>query len=139
MTLGIDLIPGEADVGTKSRADDDAESANGNKASAVVSKHLTVYGLMPLGSTPLFIKGGITSMDVETNEVLNTGSKYGNTSVNGVTVGIGAHAERDNGLFVRVEASMAEYENLTLTSDGGNTVQADLDTTSITLSVGKSF
>ena len=75
MTLGIDLIPGEADVGTKSRADDDAESANGNKASAVVSNHLTVYGLMPLGSTPLFIKGGITSMDVETNEVLNTGSK----------------------------------------------------------------
>ena len=138
-TLGIDYIPGEADVGTKSRADDDAETNGGNKASATVSNHLTVYGLMPLGSTPLFIKGGIVSMDVETNELLNTGSKYGNTSVNGVTVGIGAHAERDNGLFVRVEASMAEYENLTLTSDGGNVVQADLDTTSLTLSIGKSF
>ena len=139
MTLGIDLIPGEADVGTKSRADDDAESANGNKASAVVSKHLTVYGLMPLGSTPFFVKAGVISMDVETNEKLNTGSSYGNTSVNGVIAGIGAHFERDNGLFARVEANMAEYENLTLKSSGSNTVDADLDTTSLKLSVGKSF
>ena len=139
MTIGLDLIPGEADVGTKTRADDDAETTGDNKASATVSNHLTVYGLMPLGSSPLFIKGGIVSMDVETNENLATGSAYGNTSVNGVMVGIGAHVERDSGLFVRVEASMAEYENLTLVSDGGNTVEADLDTSSLTLSVGKSF
>ena len=138
-TLGIDYIPGEADVGTKSRADDDAESSGGNKASAVVSEHLTFYGLMPIGSSPLFLKAGITSMDVETNEVLNTGSKYGNASVNGVTAGIGMHFERDNGLFVRGEYSMTEYEELTLTSDGSNIVQADLDVTALKLSVGKSF
>ena len=139
MTLGIDLIPGEADVGTKSRADDDLESAGGNKASAEVSNHLTFYGLMPLGSSPLFIKGGVSSMDVATKEVLATGSAYGDTSVNGVMVGIGAHLERDNGVFARLEASMAEYESLSLVSDGGNTVHADLDTSSLTLSIGKSF
>lgn len=139
LTFGVDYIPGEADVATKSRADDDIESANGNKASAVVSDHVTVYGLMPLGSTPFFVKGGVISMDVETNEKLNTGSKYGNTSVNGVIVGIGAHLERDNGLFARVEANMAEYESLTLKSDGGNTIDADLDTTAIKFSIGKSF
>jgi hypothetical protein len=138
-TLGIDYIPGEADVGTKSRADDDAETNGGNKASAVVSEHFTFYGLMPIGSSPLFLKAGITSMDVETNEVLNTGSKYGNASISGVTAGIGAHFERDNGLFVRGEYSVTEYEELTLTSDGSNVVQADLDVTALKLSVGKSF
>ena len=138
-TLGIDYIPGEADVGTKSRADDDLETTGGNKASAVVSEHLTFYGLMPMGSSPLYLKAGITSMDVETNEVLSTGSKYGNASINGVTAGIGAHFERDNGLFVRGEYSITEYEELTLTSDGSNVVQADLDVSMLKLSIGKSF
>ena len=139
ITFGISHIPGEADIGTKSRADDDAETSGGNKASAEVSNHLTFYGLMPLGSSPFFVKGGVTSMDVETKEKLNTGSAYGNTSVNGVVAGIGAHLERDNGLFARLEANIAEYESLSLTSDGGNVVDADLDTSAITLSIGKSF
>ena len=138
-TLGVDYVPGEADVGTKNRADDDLESANGNKASAVVSEHLTFYGLMPMGSSPLYVKAGILSMNVETNEVLNTGSKYGDTTVNGVTAGIGAHFERDSGLFLRAEYSMSEYEDIRLTSDGDNIVEADLDTTAMKLSIGKSF
>ena len=139
VTFGIDFIPGEASVGSKTRSDDDEDTTGDNKASAEVSDHLTVYALMPLGSSPFFVKGGITSMDVVTTENLATGSTYGNTSVNGVTAGFGAHMERDNGLFLRAEASMAEYENLTLVSSAGNTVQADLDTTSLTLSIGKSF
>ena len=138
-TLGIDFVPGEADVGTKSRADDDIESNGGNKASAVVSEHLTFYGLMPMGSSPLYVKAGIISMDVETDEKLNTGSKYGNTSVTGVTAAIGAHFERDNGLFVRAEYSMSEYEDIRLTSDGSNIIEADIDTTAMKLSIGKSF
>jgi len=139
-TLGIDYVPGEADVGTKSRADDDIESDNGNKASAVVSEHLTFYGLMPIGSSPLYAKAGVISMEVETNEVLNTGSTYGNATVNGVTVGLGAHLENDtNGLFVRAEYSVSEYEEITLTSSGSNIVQADLDTSALKIAIGKSF
>ena len=138
-TLGVDYIPGEADVGNKSRADDDADTTGGNKASAVVSEHLTFYGLMPMGSSPLYLKAGVTSMDVETTEKLNTGSTYGNKTINGVTAGIGAHIERDNGLFVRGEYSITEYENLTLTSSASNIVQADLDVSMLKLSVGKSF
>ena len=110
-----------------------------NKAEAEISNHITYYGLMPLGDSPIFVKGGITSMDVETKEVLATGATYGNTSVNGVTVGIGAHLERDNGLFLRVEANVAEYENLTLTGSTGNVIQADLDTSEARFSIGKSF
>ena len=145
MTIGIDYIPGEASVGVQSRTD--ATSTEGatvstdviNKASAEISNHITYYGLMPLGDSPIFIKGGITSMDLETNEVLATGATYGNTSVNGVTVGIGAHLERDSGLFLRIEANVAEYENLTLTGSTGNVIQADLDTSEARLSIGKSF
>ena len=138
-TLGVDYIPGEADVGNKSRADDDADTTGGNKASAVVSNHLTFYGLMPMGASPLYLKAGVTSMDIETTENLNTGSAYGNETVNGVTAGIGAHFERDNGFFTRAEYSITEYEEVTLTSDGSNIVQADLDVSMIKLSVGKSF
>ena len=138
-TLGVDYVPGEADVGTKTRADDDFDSTGGNKASAVVSEHLTLYGLMPMGSSPFFIKAGIISMDVETKEKLGTGSTYGNTSINGVTAGIGAHFERDNGIYVRIEHSRSEYEDIRLTSSGSNIVEADLDTTAMKFSIGKSF
>ena len=78
-------------------------------------------------------------MDVETKEKLNTGSKYGNTSVNGVTAGIGAHFERDNGVYFRTEYSMSEYEDIRLTSTGSNIVEADIDTTAMKISIGKSF
>lgn len=138
-TLGIDYVPGEADVATKTRADDDEETTGDNKASAVVSQHLTFYALMPIGSSPFYVKGGVMSMEVETNEVLATGSTYGDATVNGVTAGVGAHIEGDNGLFVRGEYSVSEYEEITLTSSGSNIVQADLDTTALKLSIGKSF
>lgn len=138
-TLGFDYIPGEGTIGTKSRADDDAETSGGNTASAEVSEHITYYGLMPLGDSPIYLKGGLTQMDVTTTETLNTGSTYGDTSVDGVMFGIGAHLERDNGLFIRAEFNKAEYENISLTSSGSNIVQADLDTEEMKIAIGKSF
>tara|TARA_B100000787_G_scaffold141192_1_gene110252 strand:+ start:738 stop:1427 length:690 start_codon:yes stop_codon:yes gene_type:complete len=143
-TLGFDYVPGEASIGTKSRTDTnsfegDASATRINKASAQISNHVTYYGLMPFGSSPIFIKGGVTSMDVETKEVLGTGAKYGNESVNGVTAGIGAHLEKDNGLFIRIEANVSEYESISLTGTTGNIIEADLDTAEARFSIGKSF
>jgi hypothetical protein len=139
-TIGYDYIPGAADVSAKkSRADDDAETAGGNSAAAEVEDHMTIYALMPMGSSPFYIKAGISSMDVITTEKLNTGSTYGNASVNGVTAGIGAHLERDSGWFARLEYNIAEYEDISITSDGSNVVTADLDTSETRLSVGKTF
>ena len=94
---------------------------------------------MPVGTSPLFVKAGVISMDIITNEVLATGSTYGNATVNGVTLGVGAHLERDNGLFLRAELNMSEYENISITSSGSNIVSADLDTTQTKLSIGKTF
>ena len=61
--------------------------------------------------------------------------------INGVTAGVGAHLERDSGLFVRVEANVSEYEDMTFTSTAtlANTVEADINTAEMRLSVGKSF
>ena len=139
-TFGIDYIPGEADISaSRTRTDDDFETAGNNVAKAHVSKHLTFYGLMPLGSSPFFTKVGVISMDVNTTETLATGSTYGDTSVNGITAGIGGHFERDNGLFIRIEANMSQYEQISLTSSASNVITADLETKQTRLSVGKTF
>ena len=139
-TLGVEYIPGEADIsGVRTRTDDDIETTGNNKASATAEKHYTIYGIMPVGTSPLFVKAGVISMDIITNEVLATGSTYGNATVNGVTLGVGAHLERDNGLFIRAELNMSEYENISITSSGSNIVSADLDTTQTKLSIGKTF
>ena len=79
-------------------------------------------------------------MDINTTEVLATGSTYGNTSVNGVTVGLGLHIEREsNGLFFRAEVNRSEYEHIRITSSGSNIVNADLETTQTKFSIGKTF
>ena len=142
VALGIDYIPGDADIsGVKTRTDDDADTTGDNKASAHVSDHVTFYAMAPLGDSPFFIKGGITSLTVNTTEVLATGSEYGNKDINGVTAGMGAHFERDSGLFVRMEANVSEYEDMTFTSTAtlANTVEADINTAEMRISVGKSF
>ena len=142
VALGIDYIPGDADIsGVQTRTDDDAETSGDNSASAHVSDHITFYAMAPLGDSPFFIRGGITSLTVNTTENLATGSTYGNKDINGVTAGVGAHLERDSGLFVRVEANVSEYEDMTFTSTAtlANTVEADINTAEMRLSVGKSF
>ena len=142
VALGVDYIPGDADISAEqTRTDDDADTTGDNKASAHVSDHVTFYAMAPLGDSPFFIRGGITSLTVNTTENLATGSTYGNKDINGVTAGIGAHLERDSGLFVRVEANVSEYEDMTFTSTAtlANTIEADINTAEMRLSVGKSF
>jgi hypothetical protein len=142
VALGIDYIPGDADISAEqTRTDDDAETAGNNKASANISDHITFYAMAPLGDTPFFIKGGITQLTVVTTETLATGSTYGNKDINGVTAGVGAHFERDSGFFVRVEANVSEYEDMTFTSTAtlANTIEADINTAEMRLSVGKTF
>ena len=81
---------------------------------------------------------------MNTNEVLATGSKYGNASLEGHFYGIGLEKEiRDGALFLRTEAQKSSFDAIRLTSTGSDiTNKIDLDDIeglNYTLSIGKNF
>ena len=144
--LGLEVVPGSASIGSKSRADDDEESTNGNKASAEINGLASLYVLKTFGNG-LFFKAGMTQTEVVTTEALNTGSTYGNETVTGGLVGVGITKTNDNGVFFRASAEYTDYDDISLTSGtdvGGtansfNKVTASVDTTAFKISVGKAF
>ena len=76
---------------------------------------------------------------VKTNESLETGSTYGDTSLDGTSVGIGYHKELDNTLFIRVDGQYMSFDGVTLSSLDNTLNLKNLNGVTATLSVGKSF
>jgi len=93
-----------------------------------------------------FVKVGAMQGDLVTNESLDSGSTYGNTTLEGVMAGVGLERNLDNGMFVRAEVNYTQYDNITLNA---TTASGDSHSNKITvkdlsgftgaLSIGKSF
>ena len=76
----------------------------------------------------------------ETN--LATGGAYGDTSLDGYTLGLGFNNDMDNGMFVRFEAAVMDIDGATLVNKNDSTkkVTADgIEGISASLSLGKAF
>ena len=141
--LGIDYVPSALETETvESRRLDKTTSATAsnveNKVQIDFEDLTTVYaGLMVTENA--YVKAGMVTVDVITNENLGTGGSYGNTSLDGAMIGIGYNKSMDNGMFVRVEGNYLNFDSQSLTS-GDMTVQLkSLDGVTGKLSIGKSF
>ena len=86
-----------------------------------------------------YIKAGVVSVDVITNEKLGTGGSYGNTSLDGTSLGIGYNKTMDNGMFVRAEGNYMSFDGASLTSGDMTVKLKNLDGLTGKLSIGKSF
>ena len=145
--LGVEYVPGSADINsaTRSRSDDDEETAGDNKASADIDGLTSVY-IIKTFESGLFVKAGMTSTTVNTTEVLATGSKYGDVDIDGTVLGIGINRTTDSGMFFRVSGEYTDYDDISLTSQTAdavsgtkNKIDASLDTTAFKLAIGKAF
>ena len=146
ISLGLDFIPFKADVSdkTKKRSDTEASvtgtdtAANTSRtqtAQAELENHLTLYANYSLTDT-FFVKAGVAFVELNTDESLGTGSKYGNEDIYGGVIGIGADSGQG-----RFEIIYTDYEDISLTSSvartgvtGNNKIEADLDTVAFKLS-----
>ena len=144
LALGIDYTPADSELGSGTRADDDFETTGDNTASAELTGHMTIYGLLPMGSGGAYLKAGVARASIDTLENLATGTTYGNADVDGLIVGLGFERETDNGGFLRMEGTYTDYEDVklrgSLDSDSvRNIVDADVDAFAFRISVGKAF
>ena len=87
----------------------------------------------------LFIKFGDMSVDVKTNEVIETGATYGDFTLDGNMYGIGFNKTFDNTMFIRLEASRLDFESNKQIS-GDNTLEMkEFEGGFAKVSIGKSF
>ena len=146
-TVGLDWIPFDADVSSKTHKRTDTETSVTGTATATstsrtqtaqaeIQNHITLYGEMTLGDTPYYAKAGYIHVTVDAQESLGTGSKYGSADINGVLIGAGVR----NG-NIKMEVTYTDYDNISLTSSvartgvtTNNKVTADLDATAFKIS-----
>ena len=140
ISVGLDYIPLSADVSDKTKKRQDTETsvtgtvtttstAREQKAQAELENHLTLYAHYNMTDT-MYLKVGYVQVDLNTTENLGTGSKYGNETLNGGLIGIGAQSGNS-----RFELTYTDYDDVSLTSSvartgvtTNNKIDADLDT-----------
>jgi len=90
----------------------------------------------------LFLKAGYAQLDINTLEKLDTGSSYGDVSLDGTVLGIGFRGTSENNLHMKISYEQTDWDNISLTSSGSDvnsTVTADIDTYAAKVSLGYQF
>ena len=153
-SLGLEIIAGSVTTNEEARTDYNTSEPDGsnvctgndfcgtsgtNRVSVEVSRHISVYGILPIMETGAYLKAGLSRMNVETKESLATGSTYGDvTGVGGKHLSLGYQHNIDYG-FVRIEVGRSSYDNISATGSAGHKVDVDIEGGFARLSIGKSF
>ena len=122
--IGLDYVPQSLETETKDSLRNDCtgtETCAGSDFTQVTNTIkvefndlVTAYAGLKIGNA--YVKAGVVQVDLDTKENLGTGSSYGNTSMDGVMLGVGAGTTLDNGMFIRAEANFMEFDPVSLTS-----------------------
>ena len=146
--IGLEKIPGKAELGSTLKTRTDWVTGNTTVAdnveqniSAKIEDHIGLYIESPsLGG--IFLRVGISQVDLVTDETLGTGSSYGNETLDGTSIGLGFRGTSEAGLHVKFIAEYTEYDEVTLTSTGSDvasTIVGDIETAGARLSIGYQF
>jgi len=146
--IGIDYVPQALETDTTETAKSDkgvgavTPTAVTNKVQVDFEDLTTLYAGFMLNDN-LYVKAGVTTVDVITNENLGTGASYANAELDGSMFGIGYHNALDNGVFFRIEGNYMTFDGATVTSTGtaaDNKIELrNLDGVSGKISFGKTF
>ena len=137
LTLGLSYVPLDIEIGSGKRTDvdgdDPAENDDGTrKASADVSDLITLYTNVPMGTNGWYGLLGAHFTTITTSETLPN-SSYGDEDIMGLQVGFG---KRDGN--AKIELAYSDFEDISISSTGGNTnkVTADADALTLRFSYG---
>ena len=147
MSIGVDVIPFTTEI-------DKLGGGDGFDATVEVGNLITAY-IQPtfdLGDMSVFAKVGYSQADLDITNISRqaTGSGQGTASTDGNTgkdlegmmfgAGIQKAVQHMGGDgFVRLEATVTDFDEITHTNSNGKVVKADAELTMISLSIGKTF
>ena len=149
MTMGLEYIPGEAEIGTKSRTDDnEVDTDDGTyTAKAEVSDYISAYvepGFVLADWLGIYGKVGVSSVKVDTLESIDIGSdssSYGDKRIYGGMLGLGIKVQSPWGIFVKAEATRNRYQKIKMKSTTGNknTIEAQPEMDAVRFALGFNF
>ena len=145
MSIGIDVIPFTTEV-------EKLGGSDGFDATVEVGNLITAY-IQPtfdLGDVSVFAKVGYSQADLDITNISRQATTAGTASTDantgkdleGMMFGAGVqkavqHMGGDG--FVRLEATVTDFDEITHTNSNGKVVKADAELTMISLSIGKTF
>ncbi len=145
ISLGLERFADDVttpeNLNTQKAGSGELGAALSNTVKATFADHTTLYANvnMPFNT---YLKLGYHMVDVQTQENLGTGSKYGDVDTTGISVGLGYQYTADNGVFIRAEVTASEYDdvNATSTVDSSKEVEVtEMYGATGSLKIGKSF
>ena len=148
LMVGLDYVPQSLETDTAESARTDKTDIGDDTGSIVTNKiqidleDLTTLYVGAMLNENFFVKAGVMTVDVVTNENLGTGGAYGNVELDGTLFGMGYHVANDNGAFFRFEGNYLQFDGAQVTNsnDSGKTIKLkNLDGVSGKISVGKTF
>lgn len=148
--IGLDYVPFKAEIDDKSFADLNttgsvASNTSGTRKATLELKDYATLYLQPTykigGGTAVFAKVGYIHGDVKiSGSNTATGSTINATdTLNGYVVGLGVQHNINKNVFVRLEASYTDHDDVTATDSLGTKFTADSELIAGKLSIGYSF
>ena len=149
VVVGIDFIPFEAEFESRSTSQSSIKEKGSstttgtNKGTADVSKHLTLY-VQPTreldNGSKVFATLGIVRADVESKvQSISSTNKTVDQSLDGFKFGVGMKRDLGTNGFFKLELNRTDYDDISATTSNSTKVTADIDTTVLGLSIGRSF
>ena len=148
LVVGIDFIPFEAEFESRSttqtsRTTSTTDTSGTNKGTADVSKHLTFY-VQPTkelnNGNKIFATLGLVRADVESKvQSVSSTDKTVDQSLDGIKLGLGLKRDVGANGFFKLELNKTDYDDISATTSNNTKVTADIDSTVLGLSVGRSF
>ena len=148
LAIGVEYVPDALETETAESTRAHITTAHQEVRTRVENKiqvdfeDLTTYYLTASIGENLYVKAGMATVEIITNESLGTGGAYGNTDMDGSVFGVGYNYTTDNGAFIRVEGNYMTFDGTSLTNnnDSEKVVKLkNLDGVSGKISIGKSF
>lgn len=139
VSIGVSYVPVDVELGSGKRTDSSAgadvtsEADTGTRsASADLSNLITLYGNFPFGDNGAYGLAGMHFVTVSTSETLPN-SSYSDEDIYGALIGIGKRTGKS-----KIELFYSDFEDISISSSGGNTnkVTADADALTLRLSLG---
>ena len=120
--IGVDYVPDALESETTESQRSDLVNGNVQNKIQIDFEDLTTAYFSVNVTEDLYVKFGYMKVDVITNESLGTGSTYGDTDLDGQTIGFGYNMTMDNGVFIRSEANYMTFDSSEGLTSGDNTV-----------------
>ena len=147
ITLGVDYIPVDADLDKRSASQASIKGAGTsttgtNSGKASIEDHFTFY-IQPgyvVGNNMFYGTLGYLRSDITaTWESISSTNTTKVQTMSGTKIGVGVKHVRDSGVFLKLDLSESDYDQVSYVTTNNTKVTGDIDNTQIALSIGKTF